>query len=105
MQKVGIDANIQGAFATVDLDLIYFNPSPDTTLEACYEFPLEKNTLMAKLIAEINGKTIEAEVRDKEKAKEKYDDAMASGHAAILAERDSEKKESMTIRLGNILPE
>ena len=105
LQKIGIDAKIEGAFATVDLDLIYLNPSLDTTLEACYEFPLEKTTLLAKLIAEINGTTIEAEVRDKEKAKEKYDDAMASGHAAILAERDSEKKESMTIRLGNILPE
>ena len=41
---------------------------------------------------------------EKEKAKENYEDAMASGHAAILAERDSEKKESMTIRLGNLLP-
>ena len=60
LQKVGIDVNIQGAFATVDLELIYLNPSTDTTLEACYEFPLEKNTLMAKLIAEIDGKTIEA---------------------------------------------
>ena len=94
-----------GAFATVDLDLIYLNPSHDTTLEACYEFPLEKTTLLAKLTAEIDGKTIEAEVRDKEKAKEKYDDAMASGKAAVLAERESEKKESMTIRLGNILPD
>ena len=55
MQKVGIDAKIEGAFATVDLDLVYLNPSPDATLEACYEFPLEKTTLLANLIAEING--------------------------------------------------
>lgn len=61
--------------------------------------------MLSKLTAEINGKTIEAEVRSKEAAKEKYDDAMASGHAAVLAERDTEKKESMTIRLGNILPD
>ena len=105
LQKIGIDAKIEGAFATVDLDLIYLNPSHDTTLEACYEFPLEKTTLLSKLTAEINGKTIEAEVRSKETAKEKYDDAMASGHAAVLAERDTEKKESMTIRLGNIQPD
>ena len=68
LQKIGIDAKIEGAFATVDLDLIYLNPSPDTTLEACYEFPLEKSTLLSKLTAEIGGKTIETEVRDKEKA-------------------------------------
>ena len=103
LQKVGIDVKIEGAFATVDLDLIYLNPSHSSTLEACYEFPLEKTTLLSKLTAEINGKTIEAEVRGKEKAKENYDDAMASGHAAILVEREDEKKEALTIRLGNIL--
>lgn len=63
---MAIDVIIDGAFATCDLDLTYLNPSSDCALEATYEFPLEKNTLLAKLTAELNGKTIEAQVRDKE---------------------------------------
>ena len=81
----------------MDIELRYLNPSKEYTLEASYEFPLEKKTLLSKLVACIGGKTIEAIVRNKEEAKERYDDAIAAGNAAVLAERDSEKKESMTI--------
>ena len=105
LQKVDIDVIIEGSFATCDLDLVYSNPSPDCALEATYEFHLEKNTLLAKLTAELNGHTVEAQVRDKEKAQERYDDAVAAGNTAVLAQRDSEKKEVMSIRLGNLLPE
>ena len=38
---------------------------------------------------------------EKEKAKEKYDDAVASGKAAVLLK---EKKESLQINVGNVLP-
>lgn len=100
-----IDVIIEGAFATCDLDLVYSNPSSDCALEATYEFHLEKNTLLAKLTAELNGQTVEAQVRDKVKAQERYDDAVAAGDTALLAQRDSEKKEIMSIRLGNLLPE
>lgn len=48
---------------------------------------MEKSTLLAKLVAELDGKTIEAQVRDKTQAREKYDDAVAKGNAAVLAER------------------
>ena len=60
LQRVAIEVKIAGPFATVDLDLTYLNPSADCALEATYEFPLEKSTLLAKLVAELDGKTIEA---------------------------------------------
>ena len=41
LQKVAIDAKVDGAFATIDLDLTYLNPSQESALEATYEFPLE----------------------------------------------------------------
>ena len=39
----------------------------------------------------------------KEKAEERYEDAMASGHAAVMAQRQK-TDESLTIKLGNLLP-
>lgn len=44
-------------------------------------------------------------MKGKKKAAEKYDDAVAGGHTAILAERQTEQKETMTIKLGNLPPE
>ena len=69
----------------MDLNLAYLNPSKECALEANYEFPLDKTMLMAKLVADINGRTIEAQVRDKAKAQERYEDAVAAGNTAVLA--------------------
>lgn len=102
---MAINVKLAGGFATVDLDLSYINPSTDCALEATYEFPLEKSTLLAKLEAELDGKKIEAQVRKTEAAKEKYEDAVAGGKAAVLAQRTSTDKEILTVKLGNLLPE
>jgi hypothetical protein len=42
-------------------------------------------------------------VKEKESAKEQYDDAIASGNTAVYAQRDS-KDQSITLTLGNLLP-
>ena len=65
LTKVDIDVMIEAGFATCDLDLTYQNPSSDCSLEATYEYLLEKNTLLAELKAELNGKIVEAQVREK----------------------------------------
>ena len=60
LQAVEIDANIRAGFAVVDLNLEYKSPSTDNALELTFEIPLEKTTLLSKLVATVNGKTIEA---------------------------------------------
>lgn len=48
---------------------------------------------------------IEAKVKAKEDAKEQYDDAIASGNAAVYAQRDAKpEEECITLVLGNLLP-
>ena len=105
LKDVFISAKASGAFATVDVNLTYSNPSPSSAIEATYEFPLEKHMIVGKLEAEIDGKKIEAVVKDKENAREKFDDAVAAGNTAVLAERSTEKKEVLTIKLGNLPPQ
>ena len=105
LKKVDVDCHISGAIATLNLELVYKNPSETDTYECSYEFPLSKETVLAKLIAQIDGKTVEAKVKAKEEAKEIYEDAIAAGNAAVLADRQSDKKESMTVKLGNLLPQ
>ena len=104
LQKVDVKARITGALATVDIELGYKNLDEECPLETTYEFPLDKMTVLSKLHFSVDGKTIEAKVKAKEEAKEKYEDAIAAGNAAVMAERDSKKAEKMTVKLGNLLP-
>ena len=57
------------------------------------------------MVAKIGDREIIGKVRAKEKAQEMYEDAMAGGNSAFLAERQSEKHETMRIKLGNLLPQ
>ena len=94
-------------FATIDIDLLYVNPSKEYALEATYQFPLKPDTLLASLEAELNGRTIVAKVHDKDKARETYDNAVSAGKATVLAERSRNTPNSgeMQIKLGNLQPE
>ena len=47
---------------------------------------------------------IEAAIKEKEEAKEKYDDAIAAGNTAILAQKSEKKQNSITLMLGNLMP-
>lgn len=51
------------------------------------EFPCDKKTIVTKVIADIDDRVVEAKVDKKEKAEEKYDDAVAKGHTATLVEK------------------
>ena len=61
LQNVSIHIKVDGGFAAYELDLSYFNPL-NSLLEAKYVFPLEKNTVLTKLAAQIGEKVIEAKV-------------------------------------------
>ena len=60
---------------------------------------------MTCLTATIGDKVIQSKIQEKEEAKEKYDDAIAGGHAAIIAEKSEKRKDAISLKLGNLLPE
>ena len=106
LKSVDIQGKLSGMFATIDINLVYVNPSEEHALEATYQFPLKPKTCLASLEAELNGKTIVAKVQEKEKARETYDDAVSAGKATVLAERSTNSPQSgeMQIKLGNLNP-
>ena len=103
-KSVKIQGVLEGPVAALDIELTYVNPDPASPIECSYEFPLDKDTIFAKLVCQIGDRQVEAEVKPKEVARKEYDQALARGEAAVLAERDTEKNESMTIKLGNLRP-
>ncbi len=80
------------------------NVGADSPIECTFEFPLEKTSIISKLMAQIDDRVIEAKVKAKEDAKEQYNDAIASGNTAVFAVRDTRKDESIMLILGNLMP-
>ena len=64
---------------------------------------MEKKSVLAKLEVTIDDSVIVTKVQTKEQAKERYDDAIAMGNAAVIAE-SKKKDEVMTVKLGNLQP-
>jgi len=71
----------------MNINLTYSNISDDKPIECTFEFPLESQTVVSRLVATIDDKTIEAQIKEKEEAKQQYGDAVASGNTAVYAER------------------
>ena len=84
--------------------MTYFNEDTESPIECSYEFPIEEDIVMSKLVVKIGDKEVEAKIKEKERAKEIYDNAMAAGNAAIYAEKKIEGTQAMRIALGGIPP-
>lgn len=55
-------------------------------LEVSYFMQMDKDTIFSGLKSKVDDKEVEAEIEKREKAAQKYDDAVASGHSAVIAE-------------------
>ena len=96
--------NTWSRHAVLNVQLTYVNVGSDSPIECTFEFPLEKTSVISKLVAQIDDRVLEAKVKAKEDAKEQYDDAIAAGNTAVFAERDKKNDESITLTLGNLMP-
>jgi len=71
-------------------------------IEAVYSFPLEEGSAVCELVIETGGKRLLGRIEEREKAFEQYDEALAAGHGAFLADQD--RPNIFTISAGNLLP-
>lgn len=68
-----VDVKINGNFAETFIDQEFHNPS-DVMLEGYYIFPIPKNAVIKDFRMEINGKMVNAELLDANKARQIYED-------------------------------
>ena len=104
LKSVKVLGCLEGPLAIVDIELCYVNEDTDSAIECAYEFPIDKETVMSRLSAKIGDREVEAKIKEKERAKEVYENAMAGGNAAVYAEKKKDGGESMRIALGGIPP-
>ena len=102
LKEVTVKAQLRGYLVGLNSTLKYTNDGSNP-IEVVFRFPIEESFAVVGLEAEISDRKIKAEMREKEEAKQMYDDAIASGFSAALAEEKS--GDIFSISLGNLPPQ
>ena len=107
MQKaeVIIDSKVNEAFATTTVTQKVLNNSDNPIELEAYIYKYLDNIIFSSFNAQIGDSTkVKSKVIKKEKAEEKYSDAISSGNAAIFTAVDQYDKNKIIVHIGNIPP-
>ena len=100
--KLFFNSNINEIFATTELIQEFQNPYEDA-IELEILFPINKNINLSKFEISMKEKKIVSKIMPKEKAEEKYSDAIAKGNTGIKGQY-SEDMKCYCVNIGNINP-
>ncbi|MDX6264888.1 MAG: Ca-activated chloride channel [Kribbellaceae bacterium] len=101
LESIDAHTTITGLVSRTVLTQGFQNPH-DVPLEATYIFPLPARAAVTGLRMTADGRTVEAELQERAQARETYDQALAAGQRASIAEE--ERPDIFTLRVGNIVP-
>ncbi|XP_043914036.1 von Willebrand factor A domain-containing protein 5A-like [Protopterus annectens] len=103
LKSISVDVEFKGFVADVVSTLVYKNEE-ENPIETLFAFPMDSDAAVYKFEATVDGKTIVAEVKEKQEARDTYDDAISSGQEAFLLEQDESSSDVFTCTVGNIPP-
>ena len=101
LRSVRVESTVVGYTAQVVSRLEYENEEGNP-VEAVFTFPLDESSTVVDFTALIYGRKIVGIVKEKEEAKQAYDDAIAKGQSAFLM--DSVRRDIFTVSVGNLPP-
>jgi len=101
LDAVDVRALIAGLSASVEVTQGFRNPF-DVPLEATYIFPLPDRAAVTAMRMEAAGHVVEGVLKERSQARADYDQAIAQGQRAAIAEE--ERPDVFTMRVGNIAP-
>ena len=99
-----VDVKIDNCLAVMSITQVFVNET-DQSIEATYMFPIEtelKSTVITNVNFKLGGKEVSSKVVLKEIAKEKYEDAIAGGKAAMIVEESENSKDILKMTVGGI---
>ncbi|XP_013120857.1 poly [ADP-ribose] polymerase 4 isoform X1 [Oreochromis niloticus] len=101
LQAVHVKCKLMDLLSQVIIFQKYTNLS-SVPIEAKYVFPLDDSAAVCGFEAFINGKHVVGQVKEKEKARKEYKQAIEKGHGAYLMDQDA--PDVFTISVGNLPP-
>ncbi len=101
LDRLDVHADITGLVVKVELTQEFVNVF-DQPLEATYVFPLPDRAAVTGMKMTADGRVVEAQLQERAQARQSYEQAIAAGKRASIAEE--ERPDVFTMRVGNILP-
>ena len=101
LELIEVRSTVAGLAVRTELAQGFRNPF-DVPLEATYVFPLPDRAAVTRLRMEAADRVVEGVVKEREAARATYDEAIAEGRLASIAEE--ERPGVFTLRVGNIMP-
>lgn len=101
LDRLDVRARVSGLVAHTVVVTEFVN-AHDTALEATYIFPLPDRAAVTGMKMTADNRTVDAQLQERGAAREAYDQAIAAGQRASIAEE--ERPDVFTMRVGNILP-
>ena len=101
LRALSVTAEVTGADAAVTVRQAFTNPTTDA-IEAVYIHPLPDRAAVVSFAVTIGDRRIEGRLQERGQARAEYDQALAAGHRAAIAEE--ERPDVFTVRVGNLLP-
>lgn len=101
LQSTTVDVNISGVIADVTVRQVYTNTGAKP-IEALYVFPASARAAVYAMQMKIGERTIIAQIQEKQKARDMYEQAKKEGKAASLLEE--ERPNVFKMNVANIMP-
>jgi Ca-activated chloride channel homolog len=101
LKETRADVTVAGVIAQVDVTQVYANDG-DTTLEAIYIFPMSTRAAVHGMTMTVGERLIEARIRERDEAREEYEEARSNGQTASLLEQ--QRPNVFQMNVANILP-
>ncbi len=96
-----VRANICGLHSHTVVRQTFHNAFREA-IEATYIFPLPDRAAVTSFRMQVADRVIESELRERQEARREYDEAIAAGHRASIAEE--ERSGTFSLRVGNLPP-
>jgi len=101
LTKVHLDAKVVNFTACVEITQEFVNKEKNP-IECVYFFPVEEEAAVVDFTAEIEGRKVVTKVKEKEDAREEYNEAVANRQTAFLLEET--KADIFEIKVGHLSP-
>uniref|UniRef100_A0A3B4G768 VIT domain-containing protein n=1 Tax=Pundamilia nyererei TaxID=303518 RepID=A0A3B4G768_9CICH len=103
LKSIEVELEVRDHVATV-VSILNYKNKENKPLEAVFVFPLPGDAAVCHFSAKIGQTQIVAEVKEKQKAREEYDDALSSGQQAFLLEESDQSPDIFSLSVGSLPP-
>ncbi len=100
LKAMDITGRVTGLVSELALRQTFVN-THDAPMEATYIFPLPSRAAVTSFRLEVAGRVVEGVIKERQQARQEYDQAIQQGHRAAITEE--ERPGVFTMRVGNLM--